>query len=1071
MRIVTAWLVTLFSVAPVWASDKVETGPAPSWVKAAIIPEPDAKAEGSLQFLLRDQQYKLEPGRLSSYTEVAFKIQTSEGLAAGNITLPWRPDIDALTVHHVAIWRGGQRIDVLASGQSFSVLRRENNLESAMLDGVLTANIQPEGLQVGDILDFAVTLTSSDPSFGRHVEQIGAGLANVPVGRLHFSAVWPASVPVRFRQTPGLPAMKPKREGDLVKLEASVDRPEPFVPAKGAPSRFSTRGLVELSDFRDWSELAALFAPLYEKAAKLPAAGPLQDEISRIRAASADAKLRAEATLMLVESRVRYVALLMGSGNFVPADATTTWTRRFGDCKAKTALLLAILRELDIQAEPVIVNAFAGDGLDERLPMINLFNHVIVRATIGGKTYWLDGTRTGDTRLDQLKTPDFGWGLPLVRGATLVRMLPPPAEAPTISTSLRIDARSGISRPAPAHAERVLYDDEAYAMSIGIANLTADARDRWLRDYWKSRYDFIDIKSVTASYDPERREQRLVMDGEARMEWRGGTYWTIDSDIGFKADFDRDVKQDRTAPFTVGYPAFSRTTETYLLPPGIKADDAEVAQTIAGVEYKRHATTTGTTLTIETSERSVMPEFPANEAPAAQIALRALAKQHVALRIGPQFRQTKEEIAEQLAKPAKTAAEFVARGSILLDKGDLDGAFAEYDKAVVADPKDAQALAGRGLAQVWRGNYAAAAKDFDAATAIQPDNIVVQRGRGLAAQNQGQYDDAIAAFSLALAREPGDIFTLGHRAQSYRALKRDEAALRDSAMALKAAPDWIDMYLLRATIFRNMGQIGNGKAEALALVEANPNKGYAHVAAARIYHALGSATEAASEFERALAIKPEAYIYYNRSQTRQWDDVAGRLADLNAALRIDPKDVTSLSEKAALQRRSGHLSDAIATLSSALALQPRDVYLLVQRGASYELAGRRTEASKDYAAARAVQPDATALNALCWIKATLGVQLQTALAECDEAIAKRPDSSAIMDSRAFVLLKLGRIDEAIEAYDRVIAKSPYLAQSLFGRAIAWARKGDKAKAEADQTAASRADPDVANEFRDYGMTL
>jgi transglutaminase-like putative cysteine protease len=51
---------------------------------------------------------------------------------------------------------------------------------------------------------------------------------------------------------------------------------------------------------------------------------------------------RAEAALALVQDRVRYVALAMGAGGYVPADAAETWSRRYGDCKGKTALLLVV---------------------------------------------------------------------------------------------------------------------------------------------------------------------------------------------------------------------------------------------------------------------------------------------------------------------------------------------------------------------------------------------------------------------------------------------------------------------------------------------------------------------------------------------------------------------------------------------------------------------------------------------------------------------------------------------------------------------------------------------------------
>ena len=41
------------------------------------------------------------------------------------------------------------------------------------------------------------------------------------------------------------------------------------------------------------------------------------------------------------------------------------------------------------------------------------FNHVIVRARLDGRSYWLDGTRTGDRNLDDLASSTFGWGLAL----------------------------------------------------------------------------------------------------------------------------------------------------------------------------------------------------------------------------------------------------------------------------------------------------------------------------------------------------------------------------------------------------------------------------------------------------------------------------------------------------------------------------------------------------------------------------------------------------------------------------------------------------------------------------------
>lgn len=76
-------------------------------------------------------------------------------------------------MHKVEIHRDGKVIDILA-GQQFSTLRREQNLEAATLDGVLTANIQPEGLQVGDVLLLSTTTEHADPVMKGHAE-VGFG--------------------------------------------------------------------------------------------------------------------------------------------------------------------------------------------------------------------------------------------------------------------------------------------------------------------------------------------------------------------------------------------------------------------------------------------------------------------------------------------------------------------------------------------------------------------------------------------------------------------------------------------------------------------------------------------------------------------------------------------------------------------------------------------------------------------------------------------------------------------------------------------------------------------------------
>ncbi|RZF60545.1 tetratricopeptide repeat protein [Sphingomonas populi] len=1072
-------VVSLFAYSVVasaaQAEDKPEVAPAPAWVKQIpISTDQTAPDQTPVRVLLSDQQVSFERGSETVYTEVAFKIQTSQGLAAGNISFPWRPGIDILTVHKLQIRRGDQIIDVLGSGQTFTVLRREQNLENATIDGVLTANIQPEGLQVGDIVDFAASITSSDPTMKGHVEEIAAAWNGFAVSRAHLRMQWPTALPVRFRETGGLPPLKPIKTGGLTSVEFSLDNVQPIQPPKGAPLRYQLGRMIDVTDFGSWAELGALMAPLYEKATVLPEHSPLRVELDRIEKLSADPKIRAEAALALVQDRVRYVALMMGAGGYVPADAELTWSRRYGDCKGKTALLLSLLHAMDIQAEPVVVNALAGDGIDARLPMVGLFNHVLVRATVGGQTYWLDGTRTGDTSLDRLSVPNFGWGLPLVASqAALVRMVASPLDQPTRETKLRIDARAGLTIPAPTTVETTIRGDDAVVTNASLNATSGNARDEALRQYWKGEYDFIDVTSASATFDPKMREEHLVMEGSAKMDWSSDWYETDGTSIGYKADFSRDPGPNRDAPFAVVFPYYNQMTETIILPVGFayegQINDADVNRTIAGVEYRRHADFKDHVFTIERTEKSITPEFPAKDAPAAQTALRALAGKTIYIKKPASYHETDAELAASLATTPTTADSFVARGYALLERDRYDDAIKDFDRALALDPKNANALAERGTARVYINDYGTATTDLEAAAAIDARNAVVFCARGLMAERKGEIKTAIAAFATALEIDPDNSFALYHRADAYHRDGNNDAALLDAQAALKQTPGSGEMRLLRANIFRALGRPEESLKEAAALEAAAPDDTYAQVVAANLYHALHHDADAWRAYERALAVKPSPFIYINRSYAHSKSDVGARQADIDAALKLDPTDAEAVYAKAQLQVDTGDFSGAVATYTTALGREPKNSNLLVGRGIAYARSGDKVRAEKDFAQARAATAAPVDFNNLCWIKATAGVALESALTDCNAALAKQPDESMFLDSRALVFLRLGRLDEAQVDYDRALTTRPKQTSSLFGRGVVWARKGDKAKSDADVAAALKIDPAIRETFEGYGV--
>ncbi|HEY3948698.1 DUF3857 domain-containing protein, partial [Phenylobacterium sp.] len=347
------------------AAEAVRYAPPPDWVHPAPIPDiPPGKDGAAVQTLLLDSQSRFGPDRDEFYAESAVRLQTPQGVAsAATLPISWSPDTETVTLHRMAIIRDGKSIDLLAGGKNVTVLRREGKLELSMLDGRLTATVQPEGLRVGDIIDIAMTLERHDPVFQGRSQALSIMRFPGVAGRVRLRAIWPAGKPVAWRTTEGFPKLVVSHpDGGTEVLADGQDLTAPK-PPENAPERFSEVGVLELSQFQSWAEVSALMAPLYRKAATLAPDSPLHAEAARIRAASSDPKARAEAALRLVEDQVHYVSLAMNFGGYVPADADLTWSRRFGDCKGKTTLLLALLHELGIEAQPALVNTTDGDAL------------------------------------------------------------------------------------------------------------------------------------------------------------------------------------------------------------------------------------------------------------------------------------------------------------------------------------------------------------------------------------------------------------------------------------------------------------------------------------------------------------------------------------------------------------------------------------------------------------------------------------------------------------------------------------------------------------------------------------
>ncbi|MDR3626359.1 MAG: DUF3857 and transglutaminase domain-containing protein [Ignavibacteriaceae bacterium] len=88
----------------------------------------------------------------------------------------------------------------------------------------------------------------------------------------------------------------------------------------------------------------------------------------------------------------RYIAIKLGKAGITPAEPETVLEHKYGDCKDKATLLVALLKSVGINAKPVLVLTADDGRINENFPSMK-FNHVIAKAiTKDGKDYWMDAT-------------------------------------------------------------------------------------------------------------------------------------------------------------------------------------------------------------------------------------------------------------------------------------------------------------------------------------------------------------------------------------------------------------------------------------------------------------------------------------------------------------------------------------------------------------------------------------------------------------------------------------------------------------------------------------------------------
>jgi tetratricopeptide (TPR) repeat protein len=922
-RWAAAVVATMVGTSSAWAGEVPLYEPAPPSATKVPLPAASELTDASPLMIL-DSQQRIEDGQIWGYSDTATRVTTVELLSQlSNLNLPWMPDKGDLIIHEISIARGDQVIDLLADGKRFSVLRREEALEQRVLTGMLTATFAVEGVRVGDILRLRYSVTARDGALGGNVQQVmPLFAAPLRVGAGQVKLQWRRGVGGQIKvQAAGVTAEPVERNGFKELIIPLPIAKQPDVP-EDAPLRFKRPPLVEFSTFADWADVSKVMAPLYRTEGLILPDGNLAKQLAPIKSAATPLE-RAQTALQIVQDQVRYLMLGMNGGNYVPQKPDDTWMLRYGDCKAKTLLLLALLRESGIEAEAVLANSSVGDFVPERLPSAAAFDHVLVHAVIDGQDLWLDGTASG-TRIEDIHdTPPFRFVLPLREGgAQLMPIAMRKPARPQIHLTIEADESTSVDLPMAFRTTAVLRGPVAAGFTVMSGQLDTKQRNQVVQQFFtrfmgEGQYTDFSFRSDVAS-----ATVTLSARGVTGPRWR----WedkrlrrqlsSIGNDIEFKPDRARTSWQN--IPVATPDPGSIQYHLRLRLPGGGRGmtldGERQAATSAAGREVTRTLAIEGDILTLDERLDTTGAEVPVGEIPAARERISAILAGLPKV-IAPADALRRWEISD---KAPANSTQLTAIKSI-------------FAKSIAErEPDDISGLLSRANLLLGIGDVAGALPDLDKIVTIAPD-IDAYLARAQALHNLGRLKDAIADAQKAVALDPSSSSANGRLAHLLAEQGDLDGALALLDRRIDLGGDASDDF--KETKASVIGEFGDPQS-ALAILD----------------------DLAQSKPGDPGILNAQCWIKGTRSLM-----IDSALKDCTSAIELSSSTFAALDSRALVWFRLGRYDEALRDLDAALLQAPGLGPSRFMRGVVLNRLSRPEQAMADLAIARRLDPriDAT----------------------------------------------------------------------------------------------------------------
>ena len=575
-RALGQWMVLgLLAVAGAQGAQEVQRRARPDWVIPAEfeVPETIEEGSGSVRYLVADIQRHLEEE--VSYQHYVLAIANEAGVEDNSqLSFDFQPEYETLVLHQIEVWRDGAVQNRLADAE-VEVIRQEKGSDRQLYDGELTAFVILKDIRPGDALSYSYSVEGVNPVFGGRVHsfyRFGFGSA-VDFARRRF--LWePAKRSLDWRMHKcELEVQVSDGEGALRELLLVQEDLPRVVPEDETPSWHVDYPGLEISDYESWEKFGEWGAKLYQSAGELPE--ELREVCDSLRKEAGSKEEQVIGVLRWVQGNIRYLGSFLGEHTHEPYPLAQVHQRRFGDCKDKGMMVVAMLRYLGFDAAAAVVNTHRRRGVERYLPGPGNFNHLIVHLQFDGETYWLDPTATFQRGpLETVHTPAYGFAFVMRPQEAELRHVATrgyDVDWTVVEETYEVPAMTG---GADLRVKTVVTGADANRLRRELADNSREKMEETYRDFYAKDFPGLEV-AAPLTYVDDEESNRIEVTEHYRIE----TFWEEDEDSSqdeaytgsiyarvLDASLDYPDKEKRTDPLAVRHPTQIRQTIRVELP-------------------------------------------------------------------------------------------------------------------------------------------------------------------------------------------------------------------------------------------------------------------------------------------------------------------------------------------------------------------------------------------------------------------------------------------------------------------------------------------------------------------------